>query len=187
MERHIEIAGKVSSGTTVIPSIIWTTTYRFDNRTRDFWKSTPTAGFEISGSAAPAVGIQQRESESTTIKVETEIEEWIRVHHRILLLFLDLNVVQKNLKMLRRSRILASRTKITEAHLNLASLTSLPRYLSLEDDSSLMRLHRKLALTVVAAIDTLVLKQEYITGLDPDGSGVKVDEFRAFLVFYTSS
>jgi hypothetical protein len=119
--------------------------------------------------------------------VETEIEELIRVHHRILLLFLDLNVVQKNVKMLRRSRIPASRPKITEAHLNLASLTSLPRYLSLEDDSSPMRLHRKLALTVVAAIDTLVLKQEYITGLDPDGSGVKVDEFRGFLVFYTSS
>ena len=118
--------------------------------------------------------------------METEIEELIRVHHRILLLFLGLNVVQKNLTMLRRSRIPASRPKITEAHLNLASLTSLPRYLSLEDDSSPMRLHRKLALTVVAAIDTLVLKQEYITGLDPDGSGVKVDDFRAFLVFYTN-
>jgi hypothetical protein len=50
-----------------------------------------------------------------------------------------------------------------------------------------MRLPRKLALTVVASIDTLVLKQEYITGLDPDGSGVKVDEFRAFLMFYTNS
>jgi len=118
--------------------------------------------------------------------METEIEELIRVHHRILLLFLDLNFVQKNLKILRRSRISASRTKITEAHLNLSSLTSLPRYLCLEDDSSLMRLPRKLVLTVVAAIDTLVLKQEYITGLDPDGSGVKVDDFRAFLVFYTN-
>ena len=62
----------------------------------------------------------------------------------------------------------------------------MPRYLSLEDDSSLMRLPRKLALTVVAAIDTLVFKQEYMTGLDPDGSGVKVDDFRAFLVFYTN-
>jgi hypothetical protein len=50
-----------------------------------------------------------------------------------------------------------------------------------------MRLPRKLVLTVVAAIDTLVLKQEYITGLDPDGPGVKVDEFRAFLMFYTNS
>jgi hypothetical protein len=119
--------------------------------------------------------------------VETEIEELIRVYHGILLPFLDLNVVQKNLKMLRRCRISASRPKITEAHLNLASLTSLPRYLFLEDNSSLMRLPRMLALTVVTAIDTLVLKQEYKTGLNPDSSGVKVDDFRAFWVFYTNS
>jgi hypothetical protein len=159
---------------------------RFDNRTRDLWESTPTAGIEISGSAALPLAFNRGESKSTTVKVETEIEELIRVHHRILLLFLGLNVVQKNLTMLRRSRISASRPKITEAHLNLASFTSVPRYLSLEDDSSLMRLPRKLALTVVAAIDTLVFKQEYMTGLDPDGSGVKVDDFRAFLVFYTN-
>jgi hypothetical protein len=50
-----------------------------------------------------------------------------------------------------------------------------------------MRLPRKLALTVVAVIDALVLKHEYITGLNPDGSGVKVDEFRTLLVFYTNS
>jgi hypothetical protein len=48
-------------------------------------------------------------------------------------------------------------------------------------------LPRKPALIVVVAIDTLALKQEYTIGLNPDGFGVNVDEFREFLVFYTNS